>query len=128
MGEKAERQFYYDSLLLGARIAQKRNLQKISQEGLAEMVEVSVATISHIENRKSVCDLNLLVRIAAVLEMDLWELIRGISLTGMEAKRYLEGEISLELERLTSDERRLVYGFILLLQEERQRGKKYAGV
>lgn len=117
-----EKRFKYDAMLLGERIAMHRSQARMTQEQLAKKLDVSVASVSHIENGKMVCDLNLLVGLANAFEVDLCEMLRGVVLMGVDSSSYLTKEIATEFEGLTISEKRFVHGVIKLLRQEHQRG------
>ena len=64
---------------IGYRIRAKRKEMKLTQEQLAEKVDVSPSHIGEIERATSICSLAVLVRIADALELNLDSLIRGIN-------------------------------------------------
>lgn len=68
-----------DYNLIGIRIKQKRNENKITQEQLANDLSLSTFYISKIENGKSTPTLETLALIANYLEIDLSYLITGTS-------------------------------------------------
>lgn len=121
MRNKAKR-FNYDSKLLGERVAKYRTEASLTQEQLAEKLDMSVASVSHIENGKVVCDLNVLIGLANAFNTDLSVLLYGIALNGISAESYLTQEIAADFACLTVSEKRLVQGFIKLLLQEQQRG------
>ena len=121
MRSKAKR-FNYDSKLLGERIAKYRTQARMTQEQLAEELDMSVASVSHIENGKVVCDLNVLIGLANAFNIDLSVLLYGIALKGISAESYLTQEVAADFASLTVSEKRLVQGFIKLLRQEHQRG------
>lgn len=121
MRSKVKR-FNYDSKLLGERIAKYRTQARMTQEQLAEALDMSVASVSHIENGKVVCDLNVLIGLANAFNIDLSTLLYGIVLKGISAESYLTQEVVTDFASLTVSEKRLVQGFIKLLRQEHQRG------
>lgn len=64
---------------IGKRIQEKRLLLKITQEKLAEEIDVSPSYISEIERGTSICSLAVLVNIADSLKLNLEMLINGIN-------------------------------------------------
>ena len=114
--------FNYDAKLLGERIARYRTQARMTQEQLAEKLDMSVASVSHIENGKVACDLNVLSGVANAFGLDLSVLIYGIALKGLSAEAYLAQEVADDFASLNVSEKRLVQGFIKLLRQEHQRG------
>lgn len=64
---------------MGERIKAKRKLIGITQEKLAEEIDVSPSYISEIERGSSICSLEILVAIANVLDLNLDNLVNGIN-------------------------------------------------
>lgn len=67
---------------IGERIRRFRKARGLSQERLAERINVSTTHISHIETGNTKLSLPVLVDIAAVLGADLDELVIGSESTG----------------------------------------------
>lgn len=63
--------------LIGRRVRETRKQQKISQERLAELTNVSVGYISHIETARKKASLSMLIRIANALGITVDELLNG---------------------------------------------------
>ena len=66
-----------DYALIGRRVRETRKQQKISQERLAELTDVSVGYISHIETARKKASLSMLIRIANALGITVDELLNG---------------------------------------------------
>ena len=66
-----------DYLRIGVRIGDYRRERKISQAELAELTDLSVGYISHIETGSTKASLEVLVKIAAVLEVTVDRLLLG---------------------------------------------------
>lgn len=64
---------------MGERIKTGRKLHGITQEKLAEEIDVSPSYISEIERGSSICSLEVLVAIASVLDLNLDNLVNGIN-------------------------------------------------
>ena len=65
---------------MGQRIKIKRKQSKITQEKLAEIIDVSPSFISEIERGTSICSLQTITKIAQALNTSLDYLIFGITL------------------------------------------------
>lgn len=68
-----------DYKAMGQRIKARRKEKKLTQEELAEIIEIGPSHIGEIERGTSVCSLAVLVNIATVLELNLDTLIKGIN-------------------------------------------------
>ena len=109
---------YIDYQLLGSRIAQLRKNRKITQEKLAEKAEISNNYLSNIENNHSIPSLETMIKICTALNVTPDELLLGVS---KNDKQYLSAEILEHLNLCTTQEKSLVYGFINLLLQERNK-------
>ena len=101
---------------IGKRIKVARIRMEITQEQLAEMAELSIVYISHIENSRSIPSLETLMKLCAALEITPNELLLG---TSQNMTDYLQTEVQQKLMLCTPSERRLVDRFIDLLLDER---------
>jgi len=68
-----------DYKAMGERIRAKRLQIGLTQEKLAEKVEISTSHIGEIERGTSICSLAVIVNIANALELNLDTLVRGIN-------------------------------------------------
>jgi transcriptional regulator with XRE-family HTH domain len=68
-----------DYVEIGKRIKSARKNLKLTQEKLAEKVEVAPSYISEIERGTSICSLAVLVKIADILKLNLDNLVCGIN-------------------------------------------------
>ena len=64
---------------MGARIRAKRKELGLTQEKLAEKVEISTSHMGEIERGTSICSLAVIVNLATVLDLNLDTLIKGIN-------------------------------------------------
>lgn len=70
---------------MGKRIKEGRNRIGITQEKLAEKIDVSPSYISEIERGTSICSLAVLVNIAEILELNLDYLVNGINESNIDS-------------------------------------------
>lgn len=70
---------------MGSKIKNKRLSLKLTQEQLAEKVNVATSYISEIERGKSICSLAVAVRIAETLDLNLDNLVRGINYSNVDS-------------------------------------------
>ena len=73
---------------IGKRIKVKRKELKITQETLAEIIDVSTSFISEIERGTSICSLQTITKIANTLQTSLDYLIFGITLSNSHTTFY----------------------------------------
>ncbi len=68
-----------DFKAMGKRIRDKRNELKLTQEKVAEMIDISPSHVGEIERGTSVCSVEVLVNLATVLDLNLDTLVKGIN-------------------------------------------------
>lgn len=101
-----------DYRLIGSRIKDTRKHNNLTQEYLAESLGVSVGYVSQVERGITKISLDLLANIASVLNCDIAELVTGSAISG---ENYLSAEIISTFKKLSSENKRLVLGFIRML-------------
>ena len=94
-----------DYKLIGERIKEARGIKNVTQEKLAELVDVSVAYISKVE-RGGQINLKKLAQISLVLEASMEFLVTGIV---AEDKSHLNRELYDILVKCTPEKQRLIY-------------------
>ncbi len=94
---------------IGRRIKEKRREKNITQEMLAETMDISMAYLSRIERGKENVNIERLLIIAETLQVDVGELISGTSPgeTGLEP--YFWEEIKSVLRDCTAEKQKLIY-------------------
>lgn len=70
--------FDIDYKAMGMRIRAKRKEKGLTQEKLAEIIDISPSHVGEIERGTSVCSLEVLVNLATTLELNLDTLVKGI--------------------------------------------------
>jgi transcriptional regulator with XRE-family HTH domain len=93
-------------ILIGRRVREIRLQKQISQEILAEWIDMSVTYISHIETAKKHASLEALVRIANVLGTTVDQLLNGNQENDQEEYKV---ELVQLLDDCTSYEKRVIY-------------------
>lgn len=106
-----------DYSAVGKRISLIRKNRGMTQEQLAEKVELSNIYISHIENSRSIPSLETLMKLCSALDITPDEVLLG---TKQDMENYLQSDIQKKLILCTPKERRMVSRFIDLLLEERE--------
>jgi transcriptional regulator with XRE-family HTH domain len=99
-----------NSKIIGRRVKESRIQMHMSQEKLAELVDMSVTYISHIETAKRQASLKSLVRIADVLGLTVDNLLNGNQAN--DPAEYQEDMARL-MEGCTSCEKRIIYEIAL---------------
>lgn len=105
-----------DYKLIGTRIKAARKKKDMTQEMLAERLEVSVGYVSQVERGITKISLDLLAHVSDILECDVAELVQASSVA---SENYLSREVAQNYSKLNSKERGLVDGIIKLIIEHR---------
>ena len=94
-----------DYLDIGSRIRAERTNQKISQEKLAEIVDVGTTHISHIETGNTKMSIKVFIAIINALNLSADELLRNHI---NKAKHIFEGELADIISDCTDEETRII--------------------
>lgn len=116
--DAAKQNLGYDPVALGERIAHIRKANNLTQENIAELLNVSVSKISHIETGKTVCSLSLLLKLADVFHISITNLLDGVIVTGIDKKNYCAHELSEIIPTLSTSHRKLLFQIAKLLSSE----------
>ena len=95
--------------LIGMRVKEVRKQLHITQAQLAEMTDLSISYISHIETAQKKASLESLVRIADALGITVDELLNGNQLNNPTE---YQTDIDLVMADCTQSEKRLMYEII----------------
>jgi len=106
-----------DYSLIGARIKEARKELGLTQEMLAERLDVSVGYVSQVERGVTKISLDLLGEISGILCKDL---AGFVSDTAPHTSGYLLGDLSEGLRQLNGQERRLVKALVDSLLEQKK--------
>ena len=107
-----------DFSLIGQRIKQKRKAVKLTQEQLAEELSVTVGYVSQIEGGRVKVNLEMLGKIASIINCDVGFLVSGTESTQIT---YLSDEIQKRFDRMNSDDKRLLLDFADMLIKNSQK-------
>lgn len=102
---------------IGARIKDARKGKGMTQEALAESLEVSVGYVSQVERGVTKISLDLLGELSTILEKDLSFFVCE---TGTDSPNYMGGELTEELKLLSEKNRRIVDATIKAMLEEQK--------
>lgn len=95
-----------DYSVIGRRIKNARNEQKLTQEELADKIDVSVAFMSRVERGNSKINLKRLTQIAETLNVSPGYLLTG---SNTASKDYLREDFRQVLDKCTPEQQRLIY-------------------
>ena len=90
---------------IGKRIRQKRKEKKLTQEALAEKLDITVGYVSQIERGVTKISLERLAEIGAVLDTELSSFLNG---TVQKQNSYLQTELAEKIEKLGQKDRQLL--------------------
>ena len=101
-----------DYKLIGKRIKDARKETGITQEKMAEILDVSIGYVSQVERGTTKISLDLLGAISSILKKDLSYFV---SEAVVLSENYMNSEISSDFEKLSSRDKQLASEFIKLL-------------
>ena len=103
-----------DYSIIGERLKQARMNKRLTQEKLAEKLEVSVAFLSRIERGSSHINLNRLNQICTILDVSEGEILNGVS---KDSSLYLNRDFSNLLKSCPPEKIKLIYDVAKVIAE-----------
>ncbi|MBQ7761559.1 MAG: helix-turn-helix transcriptional regulator [Clostridia bacterium] len=103
-----------DYRLIGERIKAERKKRGLTQENLAEKLDVSIGYVSQVERGITKISLDLLAEISAILKCDIASLIVG---SAVNSENYIKSDILTEISALDPQKRKLLFEFIKILSK-----------
>ena len=107
-----------DYKLIGNRIISERTKKKITQEKLAEYLDVSVGYISQLERGITKISLDRLSEISDYLDCSITYFLSGSSISSSD---YLLDDINQQLKKMSSQHRILLYQILKLIEEQAEK-------
>ncbi len=104
-----------DYKAIGRKIQARRKARGLTQEVLAEKLDVTIGYVSQVERGITKISLDLLAAVSAVLDCDICDLVADCA-TG---NRYLNNEAAEKFALLSPKEKRLVNEFMALIIQNR---------
>ena len=104
-----------DYNIIGERLKKARTDKKITQEKLAEQLDVSIAFLSRIERGSSHINLKRLTQICEILGVSEGYILNGSS---SDSKNYLNSEFSNLLNNISSEKQKLIYKIAKVISDE----------
>jgi transcriptional regulator with XRE-family HTH domain len=95
-----------DYSVIGRRIKNARIEQKLTQEELADKLDISVAFMSRVERGNSKINLKRLTQIAEILKVSPGYLLTG---SNTASKDYLKEDFRQILDKCTPEQQRLIF-------------------
>ena len=103
-----------DYKLIGERIKRMRKSNGVTQEVLAEHLDVSIGYVSQVERGITKISLDLLAAISTVLGCDIACLV---SESAINSNEYMESEIISEIKKLDQKKKKYILSVIRLTNE-----------
>lgn len=95
-----------DAIVIGDRLRDARVAKKLTQEKLAEKLDISIAFLSRLERGSTLISLKRLNQICEILEVTEGDILNGVS---SKSVNYLNKEFSELLENCPPEKMRLIY-------------------
>lgn len=105
-----------DYKLMGERLKKARIKKGYTQEKLAEILNVSIAYISRIENGKTQINLKRLNEICTLLDSSEAYILNGVS---NDSASYLNSEFSSILQDCSSKDKELIYQIATIISDKK---------
>lgn len=104
-----------DYNIIGERLKKARIDKNMTQEKLAEQIDVSVAFLSIVERGTSHINLKRLTQICEILGVSEGSILNGVS---SNSDNYLASEFNNILNSVSSDKQKLIYKIAKVISEE----------
>jgi len=101
--------------IIGERLKKARIDKNMTQEKLAEQIDVSVAFLSRVERGTSHINLKRLTQICEILGVSEGSILNGVS---SNSDNYLASEFNNILNSVSSDKQKLIYKIAKVISEE----------
>lgn len=95
-----------DYTIIGERLKKARTDKKLTQEKLAEKLDVSIAFLSRIERGNSHISLKRLSQVCEILDVTEGYILNGAS---TESQNYLTSDLSILLKDCSPEKQKLIY-------------------
>ena len=103
-----------DYHLIGERLKKARLAKGLTQENLAESLNISIAYLSRIETGTTKVNLKRLSEICKLLDISESEILSGVS---DDSKNYLTNDLSTILQNCSPEKQRLIYKIANIISE-----------
>jgi len=104
-----------DYSIIGERLKKARKTKKLTQEQLAEKIDVSVAFLSRVERGDIKVNLSRLNQICDLLDISMSYILTG---TGSNSKNYLTDDFSNLLKNCPPEKLKLIYDIAKVIIEK----------
>ncbi len=104
-----------DYTIIGERLKKARTDKKMTQEKIAEQLDVSIAFLSRIERGNSHINLKRLSQICEILGVTEGYILNGAS---SNSENYLTSEFSELLDSVSPEKQKLIYNIARVISEQ----------
>lgn len=104
-----------DYSVIGERLKKARKEKHLTQEQLAEKIDVSIAFLSRIERGSSQINLKRLTQICEILDITEGDILNG---TSSKSAKYLDAEFASLLKKCSSEKQKLIYDVAKVIAEK----------
>ncbi len=104
-----------DYSVIGERLKRARKEKHLTQEQLAEQIDVSIAFLSRIERGSSQINLKRLSQICEILDVTEGDILNG---TSSKSTKYLDFEFANLLKNCSADKQKLIYDVAKVIAEK----------
>lgn len=105
-----------DYTVIGERLKKARKDKHLTQEQLAEKIDVSIAFLSRIERGSSQINLKRLSQICQILEVTEGDILNGSS---SKSTKYLNSEFADLLKNCSAEKQKLIYDIARVIAENK---------
>ena len=109
---------YVDYKMIGLRIKSKRKELCLTQEMLAEELDVTVGYVSQFERGITKLSLDKLAEISGSLNCDISYFVTG---SALENENYLQGELLDKFSKLSTEQKNYTVGFMYVMLKNSSR-------
>ena len=103
-----------DYKLIGNRIKIARKKRGLTQEDLAELLDVSIGYVSQVERGVTKISLDLLASVSVILRCDVSELVAE---SAVESNGYIAEDLARRISELDGRQKKMLYEFLELLEK-----------
>lgn len=105
-----------DYTVIGERLKKARKDKHLTQEQLAEKIDVSIAFLSRVERGSLQINLKRLSQICQILEVTEGDILNGAS---SKSTKYLNSEFADLLKNCSSEKQKLIYDIARVIAENK---------
>lgn len=103
-----------DYIIIGERLKKARLAKGLTQEKLAEQLDLSVAFLSRVERGNTHINLSRLSELCSLLEISEGEILNG---TSSNASDYMQSDFNALLKNCSPEKQKLIYNIAKVIAE-----------